>query len=50
MFEDDCPRHDVLSGFNDEAAIKLRANLEQEFVSGGYIPEARGSMRCSSAL
>ena len=34
-------------GERSGAWIKLRANLEQEFVIGGYIPEHADSMRCS---
>ena len=37
-------------GERSGAWIKLRANLEQEFVIGGYIPGAMGSMRCSRAF
>jgi hypothetical protein len=32
------------------ASIKLRANMEQEFVIGGYIPEHAASTRCSWAF
>ena len=37
-------------GERSGAWIKLRANLEQEFVIGGDIPEHAASMRCSSAF
>ena len=36
-------------GERSGAWIKLRTNLEQEFVIGGYIPAHADSMRCSSA-
>ena len=37
-------------GERSGAWIKLRTNMEQEFVIGGYIPEHAGSMRCSWAF
>ena len=33
-------------GERSGAWIKLRTNMEQEFVIGGYIPGAEGSTRC----
>ena len=35
------------SGERSGAWIKLRANMEQEFVIGGYIPARAVSIRCS---
>ena len=37
-------------GKRSGAWIKLRTNLEQEFVIGGYIPGPTGSMHCSWAF
>ena len=37
-------------GERSGAWVKLRTNLQQEFVIGGYVPGARGSMRYSWAF
>jgi ATP-dependent DNA ligase len=37
-------------GERSGVGIKLRTNLEQEFVVGGYIPVHAASMRCSWAF